>query len=59
LQYLRKRVEIKPYLSYTSYTEMKDQTFELKIGDLLNQVAVDEITFKNKKTDLIPNLSED
>ena len=38
---------------------MKDQTFEIKIGDLLNQVAVDEITFENKKTDLIPNLSED
>ena len=37
---------------------MKDQTFEIKIGDLLNQVAVDEITFENKKTDLIPNLSE-
>ena len=38
---------------------MKDQTFEIKVGDLLNQVAVDEITFENKKTDLIPNLSED
>lgn len=38
---------------------MKDQTFELKVGDLLNQVAVDEITFENKKTDLIPNLSEE
>lgn len=38
---------------------MKDQTFELKVGDLLNQVAVDEITFENKKTNLIPNLSED
>ena len=38
---------------------MKNQTFELKIGDLLNQVAVDEITFENKKTDLIPNLSKD
>ena len=38
---------------------MKDQTFEIKVGDLLNQVAVDEITFENKKTNLIPNLSED
>ena len=38
---------------------MKDQTFEIKIGDLLNQVAVDEIVFENKKTDLIPNLTED
>lgn len=38
---------------------MKDQTFEIKIGDLLNQVAVDEIVFENKKTKLIPNLSED
>ena len=38
---------------------MKDQTFEIKVGDLLNQVAVDEITFENKKTSLIFNLSED
>ena len=38
---------------------MKDQTFEIKVGDLLNQVAVDEITFENKKTTLISNLSED
>lgn len=38
---------------------MKDQTFELKVWDLLNQVAVDEITFDNKKTDLISNLSEE
>lgn len=38
---------------------MKDQSFELKIGDLLNQIAVDEITFENKKTNFIPNLSED
>ncbi len=38
---------------------MKDQTFEIKVGDLLNQVAVDEITFENKKTNLILNLSED
>ena len=38
---------------------MKDQTFEIKVGDLLNQVAVDEITFENKKTNLVPNLSED
>ena len=38
---------------------MKDQTFELKVGDLLNQVAVDEIVFENQKTNLIPNLSED
>jgi hypothetical protein len=38
---------------------MKDQTFEIKIGDLLNHVAVDEIIFENKKTDLIPNLSEE
>ena len=38
---------------------MKDQTFEIKVWDLLNQVAVDEITFENKKTSLIPNLSED
>lgn len=38
---------------------MKDQTFEIKVGDLLNQVAVDEITFENKKTSLISNLSED
>ena len=37
---------------------MKDQTFEIKVGDLLNQVAVDEITFENKRTNLIPNLSE-
>lgn len=37
---------------------MKDQTFEIKIGDLLNQVAVDELVFENKKTDLIPNLTE-
>ncbi len=38
---------------------MKDQTFEIKVGDLLNQVAVDELVFENKKTNLIPNLSED
>ena len=38
---------------------MKDQTFEIKVGDLLNQVAVDEIVFENKKTSLIPNLSKD
>ena len=38
---------------------MKDQTFEIKVGDLLNQVAVDEIVFENKKTSLIPNISED
>ena len=37
---------------------MKDQTFEIKVGDLLNQVAVDEIVFENKKTSLIPNLTE-
>jgi hypothetical protein len=38
---------------------MKDQTFEIKVGDLLNQVAVDEMIFENKMTNLIPNLSED
>ena len=38
---------------------MKDQTFEIKIGDLLNQVAVDEIIFEHKKTELIPNLTDD
>ena len=38
---------------------MKDQTFEIKVGDLLNQVAVDELVFENKKTTLIPNLTED
>ena len=38
---------------------MKDQTFEIKVGDLLNQVAVDEMVFEHKKTNLIPNLSED
>ena len=38
---------------------MKDQTFEIKVGDLLNQVAVDEMSFEHKKTNLIPNLSED
>ncbi len=38
---------------------MKDQTFEIKVGDLLNQVAVDEIIFENKMTNLIPNLSKD
>ena len=37
---------------------MKDQTFEIKVGDLLNQVAVDEMAFEHKKTNLIPNLSE-
>ena len=37
---------------------MKDQTFEIKVGDLLNQVAVDELVFENKKTTLIPNLTE-
>ena len=37
---------------------MKDQTFEIKVGDLLNQVAVDEISFENKETSLIPNLTE-
>ena len=36
---------------------MKDQTFEIKVWDLLNQVAVDEIDFKNKMTRLIPNLT--
>lgn len=36
---------------------MKDQSFEIKVGDLLNQVAVDEIEFKNKMTKLIPNLT--
>jgi hypothetical protein len=38
---------------------MKDQTFEIKVGDLLNQVDVDEMVFEHKKTNLIPNLSED
>jgi hypothetical protein len=38
---------------------MKDQTFEIKVGDLLNQVAVDELVFENKKTTLIQNLSEE
>jgi len=38
---------------------MKDQTFEIKVWDLLNQVAVDEVTFEHKKTNLVPNLSED
>ena len=38
---------------------MKDQTFEIKVGDLLNQIAVDEISFEHKKTSLIPNLSDD
>lgn len=38
---------------------MKDQTFEIKIGDLLNQVTVDEIVFENKMTKLVPNLSKD
>ena len=38
---------------------MKDQSFEIKVWDLLNQVAVDEIVFKNKKTKLIPNLTDD
>ena len=28
---------------------MKDQTFEIKVGDLLNQVAVDEMTFEIKR----------
>ena len=36
---------------------MKDQSFEIKVGDLLSQVAVDEIDFKNKMTRLIPNLT--
>jgi len=38
---------------------MKDQTFEIKVWDLLNQVAVDEMTFEHKKTNLISNLSEE
>jgi len=38
---------------------MKDQSFEIKIADLLNQVAVDELVFENKHTNLIPNLSKD
>ena len=38
---------------------MKDQTFEIKVGDLLNQVAVDQIIFEHKRTNLIQNLSED
>jgi hypothetical protein len=38
---------------------MKDQSFEIKVGDLLNQVAVDEIVFENKKTKLVPNLTDD
>ena len=37
---------------------MKDQTFEIKVGDLLNQVAVDEMVFENKRTSLISNLTE-
>ena len=37
---------------------MKDQSFEIKVGDLLSQVAVDEIDFKNKMTKLIPNLTD-
>ena len=28
--------------------KMKDQTFEIKVGDLLNQVAVDEMSFEHK-----------
>lgn len=38
---------------------MKDQSFEIKVSDLLNQVAVDEISFENKRTNLIPNLTKD
>lgn len=38
---------------------MKDQSFEIKIADLLNQVAVDELVFENKHTNFIPNLGKD
>jgi len=38
---------------------MKDQSFEIKVWDLLNQVAVDEIIFENKRTNLIPNITDD
>lgn len=38
--------------------KMKDQTFEIKVWDLLNHIASDELVFENKKTNLIPNLSE-
>lgn len=38
---------------------MKDQSFEIKVSDLLNQVAVDAIDFEHKETDLIPNLAND
>lgn len=37
---------------------MWDQSFSIKVWDLLNQVAVDEIVFENKKTKMIPNLTE-
>ena len=38
---------------------MKDQSFEIKMWDLLNQVATDELVFEKKMTNLIPNLSKD
>lgn len=37
---------------------MKDQSFEIKVSDLLDHVATDELEFENKKTSLIPNLSD-
>ena len=33
---------------------MKDQTFEIKVEDLLNQGAVDEITFGNEVAKSFP-----
>lgn len=38
---------------------MKDQSFVIKVSDLLDHIAVDEVTFENKKTLLIPNLSDE
>ncbi len=38
---------------------MKDQSFEIKVSDLLNHIANDEIIFDKKFTNLIPNLSDD
>ena len=37
---------------------MKDQSFVIKVSDLLDHIATDEIVFENKKTSLIPNLSD-
>ncbi len=45
---------------YIAYILMKDKNFSIKISDLLNQSwSVDEISFENKFSEQLPNLTDD